>query len=249
MADSIAEDSPATLLTGTGFNIAATDLEGEVVDVQVFSNKQAMVANASILIDLTKLLDIQITITPEPDVFGPVALSIIAVDDGSNVSNPALVDLFITPVNDKPTFSLDPEAAFLTDFGGLKMISNFATDFNPGPNEFAQTITGFQVTKNSDPNGIASDAAIDANGVLSAELSGLSGQAQFTARATDSAGASSASVAFGITVRNHVSQSRVCQLTHAAIADGQGTFLTMPRDNAAMELLLPDSIIARCTSI
>ncbi len=111
--DAIAEDAVSAQLTGTGFNIAATDDDGTIFNVSVTSLNQSMIADGDITWNANDLNDIQVSVTPQPNVFGTVDLQIVATDDVGNPSAPETVTVTVDPVNDPPTVVFGTEADLL----------------------------------------------------------------------------------------------------------------------------------------
>ncbi len=119
--DVIDEDSTATALSGSGFNIAATDVDGSISNVMVSSTNQAVIDDANIVVDDSDPADVLITITPEANVFGTVDLSVVATDDVGNPSSPVIVTVLLNPVNDQPSVVFGDE----TSIEGSSVVSDF----------------------------------------------------------------------------------------------------------------------------
>lgn len=109
--DVIDEDSSATVLDGSGFTISASDADGTIANVMVTSTDQAVIADGNIVVDDSNPADVQVTVTPEADVFGAVDLTVVAIDDVGNPSAPVQITLVINPVNDQPSVIFGDEAS------------------------------------------------------------------------------------------------------------------------------------------
>ncbi|MEM7494871.1 MAG: hypothetical protein AAF471_01745, partial [Myxococcota bacterium] len=109
--DNILEDIADQTLTG--FTVAATDLEGDPVTVDV----TAIGANADI-IDAISVVDtdpanVLITVTPASNAFGTVDLSVVA-NDGAE-SDPVTFMLTVDNVNDRPVVVFANAATIISD--------------------------------------------------------------------------------------------------------------------------------------
>lgn len=88
-------------------------------------------------------------------------------NDGTANSTPALVNLTVNAVNDRPSFTAATPPAANED-AGAQTVTGWVTNFNPGhPDESAQAVQNYAVTNVSAPTLFAVPPSVDNNGTLS----------------------------------------------------------------------------------
>jgi uncharacterized delta-60 repeat protein/uncharacterized repeat protein (TIGR01451 family) len=130
------------------------------------------------------------TYTPNADANGNDSFS-FKVNDGGMDSNVAVVNLVITPVNDRPSVSFASAPAHAAISSGPRTFVNFAA-FDAGPNDedAGQGVSAYLIDSVVDANGVLlpGSVAISANDTLSYTLTGVGGVANVTARVRDNGG-------------------------------------------------------------
>jgi len=127
---------------------------------------------------------------PPVSVPGPRVIAAIAIDSEEEASLLVTDGMTVTPVNDPPTFLVIGQMTLGPATIGTLTVPGFVSSVSVGPPDEAATqiIESWTVTETSDPNGMVTNAAIDANGTLSFTVNGIGGVATFTLVATDNGG-------------------------------------------------------------
>ncbi|XGV98293.1 MAG: DUF4347 domain-containing protein [Leptolyngbya sp. BL-A-14] len=92
-------------------------------------------------------------------------LSVVLTDGDGGTSTTANKTISVTAVNDAPSFTKGTDQ-ISTAGAGAQTITNWATGFNPGPDETSQTVQAYIVTVDTNPGIFAVAPAIDAFGNL-----------------------------------------------------------------------------------
>ncbi|MFO7763705.1 MAG: choice-of-anchor D domain-containing protein [Wenzhouxiangellaceae bacterium] len=127
-----------------GLAFSVSDLESAAGDLQVTasSSDQVLVPDANIVLGGSGR-NRTVNVAPAPDQNG-VAVITLTVDDGAGGTSSAPFTLTVEPVNDAPSITIGADQSVIED-AGVQSVSDFATAFNPGPNEAGQNIAEFVV--------------------------------------------------------------------------------------------------------
>jgi gliding motility-associated-like protein len=186
---SLLEDSPAGSFSGVVTNMSSGLHENPQQNVSLLIADFDHTLFSTVSIDNAGNL----SYTLLPDANGTGNVSIYAQDDGGTAwggvdkSDPAIVSVTVTPVNDAPIFSKGADISIPVGSGPQNSMA-WATNISSGPaNEIAQTIrfeaTGF------DPSLFMTSPAIDAHGTLSfVPQPGAFGQTTVSVVAIDNGG-------------------------------------------------------------
>ena len=88
-------------------------------------------------------------------------------NDGTATSNPALVNLTVNAVNDRPSFTAANPPAVNED-AGTQVVPSWVTNFDPGhPDESTQAVDSYAVSAVGTPTLFAVPPTVDASGTLS----------------------------------------------------------------------------------
>ena len=130
--------------------------------------------------------DDTIVYEPADDFFGTDAFD-YRITDAEGDSARGTVQISVAPVNDAPTVALAGDQASLSG-AGAQIVSDFATGFDPGPNE-SQAIAGFLVS-NDDNDLFDVQPAIATDGTLTytPNTGNLEGAAEVTVQVRDDGG-------------------------------------------------------------
>ena len=140
-----------------------------------------------------------IRFSPAPDFFGAAGFS-YSVRDLEGLEATATVSFTVDPVNDPPSFTIEPNLAYRGGEPGPRSEPGFAREMSPGPGESAQLLTAFTVEETSDPDNVISSAALALDGTLFLTLTGETGVADFEVTLADDAGGVSAPLPFSVAV-------------------------------------------------
>jgi uncharacterized repeat protein (TIGR01451 family) len=178
------------------FNVTVGDTETPVASLvlSATSNNTALVPNNPANLTLggsgaTRTLQV----TPVANASGTATIT-LTVTDGGSLTGTSTFDVVVAAVNDAPSFTILGNRSHAAGAVGAQNVPAFVTATNFGPGENAQTVLGYTVTEQSDPNGIVSGAAIAANGTLTYTLSGQGGTATIRAVLQDSGGTANGGV-------------------------------------------------------
>ena len=143
-----------------------------------------------------------LTYQSNPNAVGTATVTVSLSDNGggANTSPSQTFTITVTAVNDAPIFTVGSNQTSNED-AGLQTVNGFVTGIGPGggSDESAQTVS-FNVSNNNNPL-FSTQPTISPAGVLTYQASSnLSGTATVTVTATDSAGATSGSQTFTITI-------------------------------------------------
>ncbi|MBS3744332.1 MAG: choice-of-anchor D domain-containing protein [Wenzhouxiangellaceae bacterium] len=127
-----------------GLAFSVSDLESAAGDLQVTasSSDQALVPDANIVLGGSGR-NRTVNVAPVPDQNGVVVIT-LTVDDGVGGTSSAPFTLTVEPVNDAPSITIGADQSVIED-AGVQSVADFATAFNPGPNEAGQDIAEFVV--------------------------------------------------------------------------------------------------------
>ena len=132
-------------------------------------------------------IDDTVVYEPADDFFGADAFDYRITDADGDTAR-ATVQVSVKPVNDAPSITLSGDQ--VSDSGsGEQVVSNFATNFEPGPNELGQSIAEF-IVSNDDNALFAVQPAIATDGTLSytPNDANLEGIAEVTVQVRDDGG-------------------------------------------------------------
>ena len=125
--------------------------------------------------------------TPDADFNGGDSFT-YRIEDANGDQATASVSVSVAPVNDRPAFTIGANQAAESG-AGEQVVSGFATDFDPGPNEADQAIAEF-IVSNDDNALFDVQPSIDTGGTLTytPNTAGLEGTATGTVRVRDDGG-------------------------------------------------------------
>jgi subtilisin family serine protease/subtilisin-like proprotein convertase family protein len=128
-----------------------------------------------------------VTLTPLPNQFGPVTVTLIVTDGAGKTVQDTFV-LNVTPVNDAPTFVRGSNQNTGVN-SGPQSVTNWATAILPGPfNEAGQTVS-FVINNNTNSGLFAVQPALAPNGTLTyTPANGAVGSATITVVLQDNGG-------------------------------------------------------------
>ena len=150
------EDVPITFTFGLGDNGPA------VTSVTASSSNQSAVPDANLILSGTGAAR-SLQITPAPNQSG-IAMITVTVNLSGGGSLTDTFTLTVTPVNDRPSFSIAAVPAVLEDTPAQTVL-NFATNISAGPLEEAQSVS-FSITGNSNPTLFSAAPAVSSSGTL-----------------------------------------------------------------------------------
>jgi hypothetical protein len=153
------EDTPLTITFGIGDNGGATS-------VTATSNNQTLIPNANLVLSGTSNVR-SLQMTPAANQSGLATITVTENFSGGGTLSDTFI-LTVTPVNDRPSFSIGSVPAVLED-SGAQTVLNFATNISAGPGEAAQTLS-FNVTNNNNPGLFSVAPAISSSGTLTYTL-------------------------------------------------------------------------------
>jgi hypothetical protein len=176
------EDTPAS---GA---LSATYVENDPLTYSIVAN------GSNGLATITDAATGAFTYTPNADFNGSDSFTFTA-NDGTIDSKIATVSIFITPVNDAPSFTLGLNQTIMAS-AGPQSIAGWATSFTTGPSdEASQTVLAYQIVSNSDPTLFAAAPAIDLTDQLTyTPKTGTGGTATIGVVARDSGGTANGGV-------------------------------------------------------
>lgn len=187
----ILEDSMGT--GALAFTIADLETPAANLLVSATSSDQNIVSNANINIG-AGLTDNDKFITVTPNINANTSSGIVTitltVTDESMATSSSTFDIEITPVNDKPTFTVPSIADFPAGTSGTQVIASFIQNVVYGPtmDEATQSLIGNPVISNvSDPNSVLSSSIILFNDLI-IPLSGQGGTVTFDVTIQDDGG-------------------------------------------------------------
>jgi uncharacterized delta-60 repeat protein len=172
------------------FTVGDPDSAVDSLVVSVFTSNSTVLPPSSRVLTNLGGGNYQLVVTPTPETAGAHIVT-LRVDDGT-----AFVDtqfqLFITAVNDVPSFTKGPDFVFPVG-SATRNLPLWATGISGGPGETSQTVT-FEVT--NDNNGLFStQPTVASNGTLSfVQAAGAAGTAIVTVRARDNGGTANGGV-------------------------------------------------------
>lgn len=150
------EDIPLTISFGVGDNVAA------ITSVTASSNNQPLVPNGNLVVSGTGSVR-SLQITPAADQSGLATITVtVNLSGGGTLTD--TFQLTVTPVNDRPSFSISGPPAVL-EGSGAQTVANFATNITAGPGEVSQSLS-FTVTNNTNPGLFSVAPAVSSSGVL-----------------------------------------------------------------------------------
>ena len=184
----ILEDAVA----GTGslaFTVSDVETSANSLVVTASSSDQTLVSDANITVGGSGG-NRTVTVMSNADANTSTGAVIItlSVNDGSATSTSNFT-LDITPVNDKPTFTVASIADFSAGTSGNQFITNFITGVTYGPtsDEGSQSISNRIISNIVDPNGVLGSAPLLGTDLL-LDLTGQGGTASFDIQLQDDGG-------------------------------------------------------------
>ncbi len=179
-------------VSGTGslaYTVSDVETSANVLVVSASSSNQSLVSDANISIGGSGE-NRTVTVISNADANtanGPVIIT-LSVNDGSATTTSNFT-LDITPVNDKPTFTVATISDFPAGTSGNQFITDFITSITYGPtsDEGSQNIINTTVLNVVDPNGVLGSAPLLGTDLL-LDLSGQGGTASFDIQLQDDGG-------------------------------------------------------------
>ncbi len=188
----VADDGSAELLEddSTTITLTGSDPANGPLTFQIASSPTRGTLGPIVPINATSA---SVLYTGNADEFGSDSFT-FTVDNGSQTSTPATVDVTITPVNDAPSFSAADPAA-VNEGSGAQSVAGWAS-FDPGPaNESAQTALEYQVSAIGNPALFAVAPSVDASGTLSyTPAANANGTSSFSVAVRDDGGTANGGV-------------------------------------------------------
>jgi parallel beta-helix repeat protein len=190
------EDRPADL------TLEATDVDGDALTYSIVTGP----AHGTLSGTAPNLF-----YTPAAHYFGTDSF-VFRASDGRATSEPEVVTVTVTPVNDAPTFTLADQTILARKNAGLETYPNWVQNLSPGPNESNQAVS-LSIISVSQPDLFEVQPAITAPGTLTFNpRQGRVGSATVTVKALDNGGTANEGVdrstqSFTIVVDSQVSLS------------------------------------------
>jgi uncharacterized delta-60 repeat protein len=185
----VAQANSVTINEDSGANpiqLVATDVPADAAnDGLVYELVTApAAAKGSVVVNSTTGVA---TFTPVLNANGVATFSFRATDPDGAVSNTATVTVNITPVNDKPSFTLPViSRSHSSGFSTSQTVAAWAQNINDGDPEVAQTLTFTVTPDGGTPAGFfTTPPAISSTGTLTYQTSGIFGESTLTVVLTD----------------------------------------------------------------
>ena len=170
-------------------------------------NESAQIVNFIVTNDNTALFTTQPAIAPDgtlsytaaPDAFGVATVTVSIHDNGGtanggvDTSAPQTFKIYVTPVNDAPSFTKGADQTVLEDAAAVSV--SWATAISAGPaNEASQTVD-FVITNNTNPGLFSVAPAVAPNGTLTYTVAAnANGNATITLKIHDNGGTANGGV-------------------------------------------------------